>query len=288
MELAVLGAAAGACVSLIAAVLSVRSRASATSLDFGLWKRSVAVSLAATVVAIGLLTLTLTILVVSNDEIADDLPAMVSSNVELNAVHDRILTSTAMLAPQQPLPDSYDPLKVKAVEAFNAGAEAYNEGKIGQALGHWLTAVNLDPGYARAHNNIGLALATAGDLDAAIQHYDSALRIDPDFTAVHNNLGNALRDMGDLDAAIEHYIEALQIDPDAAAAHANIGVALAMKGDLDAAIEHFDAALRIGLYTAAAHTDIAAAHTKLVKQLAQSLATWQASCKASDNGADYD
>ncbi|MCH8852330.1 MAG: tetratricopeptide repeat protein [Planctomycetes bacterium] len=170
-----------------------------------------------------------------------------------------LMDQLTQLAPKQPVPDTGDPLKIKAVELFNAGVDAYHEGEIGQAIGRWLSAVELDPEYAAAHNNLGIALKDKGDLDAAIEHFNAALRIDPDYADAHYNLGIALQAKGDLDAAIEHYNAALRIDPEHAKAHYNLGNALQAKGDLDAAIEHYNAALRIDPDDARAHNNLAIA-----------------------------
>ena len=164
--------------------------------------------------------------------------------------------ATAQLAPKQPVPDSGDPLKVKAVEFYNAGVDAYDEGEIGQALGHWLDAVKLDPNDAAAHNNLGGALYNKGEFDAAMEHLNAALRIDPDDAITHYNFGVAMQAKGELDAAIEHYNAALRIDPDSAKAHSNLSVALAAKGELDRAIEHCNAARRIDPDLTGAHFNL--------------------------------
>ena len=163
------------------------------------------------------------------------------------------------LAPKHTPPDSDDPLKVKAAEFFNAGVEAYGQGEIGQAIGHYRDALALDPGHAYAHNALGVALAAKGELDASIEQYHAALRSEPDDADVHNNLGAALAAKGDLDAAIEHYKEALRIDPDNVAAHNNLGTALSHKGELDAAIEHYNAAIRINPKSARYHDNLGGA-----------------------------
>ena len=54
-------------------------------------------------------------------------------------------------------------------------------------------ALELSPNYAKAHNNLGLALANSGGRwPEAIAEYQAALRINPDLAQVHFNLGNAL------------------------------------------------------------------------------------------------
>ena len=182
---------------------------------------------------------------------------MASVSAGIQALSDQL--ATAQLAPKQPVTVSDDPLKIKAVEFYNAGVDAYQQDEIGQALGHWRDVLQLDPHYAAAHNNLGVALKAKGELDAAIENYNAALRIDPDYAIAHSNLGSALAAKGELDAAIECYKEALRIEPDCASAHNNLGNALQDKGDPDAAIEHYNAALRIDPDDARAHDNLAIA-----------------------------
>ena len=80
-------------------------------------------------------------------------------------------------------------------------------------------AVELDPGLAPAHANLGEALAANGEMDDAIVHCREALRIDPEFAEAHYNLGLALAGRGRLDEANDRRREALRIDPEAARAH---------------------------------------------------------------------
>ena len=67
---------------------------------------------------------------------------------------------------------------------------------------------------------------TSGQLDEAIAEYRKALQIQPDYAEAHNNLGIALYDKRQLDEAIAEYRKALQIQPDYAMAHNNLGNAL--------------------------------------------------------------
>ena len=64
-------------------------------------------------------------------------------------------------------------------------------------------------------------------MDEAIVHYQKALQINPDYAEAHNNLGNALRQMGRMDEAIAHYQRALQIKPDNAEVQNNLAWVLA-------------------------------------------------------------
>jgi spermidine synthase len=64
-------------------------------------------------------------------------------------------------------------------------------------------------------------------MDDAITHYQKALQIAPGFAETHNNLGNTLFQQGRVDEAIVHYQTALQIKPDYAKAQNNLAWLLA-------------------------------------------------------------
>jgi len=76
-------------------------------------------------------------------------------------------------------------------------------------------ALRIDPDYAQAHANLGLALANSGgSIDQAIAEYEAALRIDPGLAEAHYNLGNALLQLpGRMPDAIAQYEAALRIRP---------------------------------------------------------------------------
>lgn len=70
------------------------------------------------------------------------------------------------------------------------------------------------PGFARTHNNLGVALAWANDRDGAAEHYRAAIAADPDMGAPHSNLADLMAAPGELLNAVEHYREARRLGPD--------------------------------------------------------------------------
>ena len=138
----------------------------------------------------------------------------------------------------------------------NLGVALAKQGRLDEAIAHYLEAILISPAYAEARNNLGVALAKQGRLDEAIARYLEALRINPAYAEAHNNLGDALKRKGQLDDAIAHLSEALRIEPDSAIAHNNLGLALADKGRFDEAIAHSLEALRINPADAEAHNNL--------------------------------
>ncbi len=89
-----------------------------------------------------------------------------------------------------------------------------NQGRLEEAIAHFSQALHIEPHYADAHNNLGVALAGKGRLDEAIDHYYEALRVQPDHKVAHVQLALALLRQERTEKALEHYHEALRLSPD--------------------------------------------------------------------------
>jgi 4-amino-4-deoxy-L-arabinose transferase-like glycosyltransferase len=66
------------------------------------------------------------------------------------------------------------------------------QGKLDEALYQYREAVRLTPGYAVAHNNLGLAFDQKGQTDEAIRQFQEALRLKPDIAGARKNLDAVL------------------------------------------------------------------------------------------------
>jgi tetratricopeptide (TPR) repeat protein len=128
---------------------------------------------------------------------------------------------------------------------FLASLIDYQRGEVKLAIQRLTQVVQLRPGYAEAHNNLGNALAAHGQLADAERAFRQALRVKPHYAEALNNLGNALRDQRQLDEAIGAYREALQRKPDYAECHNNLGIALARMKRYDEAIVSYRRALAL-------------------------------------------
>jgi tetratricopeptide (TPR) repeat protein len=131
------------------------------------------------------------------------------------------------------------------------------QGKIGEAIGHYSAALRIKPNFVNSHNNLGLALLHRGDVEQAITHFSAALRYQSDSPEAYNNMGLAMARQGHVDRAIDHYSTAVRLKPDYPQAHNNLGNALASQGKFDQAISHYSEALRIKPEDAEAHSNLA-------------------------------
>jgi predicted O-linked N-acetylglucosamine transferase (SPINDLY family) len=133
---------------------------------------------------------------------------------------------------------------MQTVVALQPGdARAWNElgilsvdvGRPKDALKCFEQAVEIDPGYARAWNNLGIARRDAFDSEGAQTCFEKATAADPAYALAWANLGIALRDRGEEDAARVALERALALQPTQRIALSALGNLLRLRGELDAA-----------------------------------------------------
>jgi tetratricopeptide (TPR) repeat protein len=120
---------------------------------------------------------------------------------------------------------------------FNLAATSVRAGDLAAAESHYRQAL---PGRATAetHNGLGYVLAHQGRPDEAIAEFRTAIDIDPHFTPAYNNLAEALEQQGKLDDAAEYYRRSLAERPSAAGYNA-LGRVLRELGRADEAADQF-------------------------------------------------
>lgn len=102
-------------------------------------------------------------------------------------------------------------------------------------------ALELDPGHADAHLNLGFLLQEDGRPEAAAEHYRLALRAEPDHALAAFDLGVALEELGRPREAADAYRRALEMEPALADAHYNLAGVLEALGDRSGALRHLRA-----------------------------------------------
>jgi tetratricopeptide (TPR) repeat protein len=90
----------------------------------------------------------------------------------------------------------------------------WTKGSEADAEGEFRKAIELRPGFAMAHYNLGRCLQQQGKLGPARQAYEDALRHRPQLIIGHLSLARLLRDQGDRPAAREHLQQVLRLQPD--------------------------------------------------------------------------
>ena len=139
--------------------------------------------------------------------------------------------------------------------------EAKNQ--LDEAIAEYRKAIELDPKYAVAHNNLGNALRAKNQLDEAIAEYRKAIELDPKLALAHNNLGIALQAKNQLDEAIAEYRKAIELDPKLRTWPTTTSAyALQAKNQLDEAIAEFHKAIELDPKFATWPTTTSATHCR--------------------------
>ncbi len=76
-----------------------------------------------------------------------------------------------------------------------------HKGEPETAIAEYRAAIQLKPGYSRAHQNLGRLLADKGDLDSGLLEFREAVRLEPDNPDDHVGLAGTLLAKGKADEA---------------------------------------------------------------------------------------
>ncbi len=128
-------------------------------------------------------------------------------------------------------------------------------------------AVAIQPDFAEAHNNLGIALRLLGRLDEAQETLRTALMLRPDYAEAHSNLGNVLTAAGRFQEAVQSYRQAIALRPDYADACSNLGNALTELGFPEEAERSCRNAVRLDPGHARAHINLGVAQRNLGRVL---------------------
>jgi tetratricopeptide (TPR) repeat protein len=77
-----------------------------------------------------------------------------------------------------------------------------------------LKALEIQPSYPEAHNNLANLYQKRGELEKAVQRYGQAIALRPDFEQAHDNCGVVLRQLNRRDEALVHHQDAVRLKPD--------------------------------------------------------------------------
>jgi Tfp pilus assembly protein PilF len=111
----------------------------------------------------------------------------------------------------------------EAVECNSRGVVLYYRGALDGAVEAFRRAVELQPEYGEAHNNLGLALSRLGRQEEAETAFQEALRLDPAMGEVFNNLGFLYHATAKYPQAIEMFRKAIDTAADSSVAYTNLG-----------------------------------------------------------------
>jgi predicted O-linked N-acetylglucosamine transferase (SPINDLY family) len=124
------------------------------------------------------------------------------------------------------------------------------------AIANLCRAVELNPGHAPAHLDLGAALLSADRLEEAVISLRHVIQLNPSDSESLARLGGVLHSLGNLEEAAACYRRALQWQPHWAAMHDNLGGILRSQGLIDESISSHRRAIEIAPNDAWAHSNL--------------------------------
>ncbi len=124
-----------------------------------------------------------------------------------------------------------------------------------EAIADYTQAITINPQYALAYNNRGLAKSNLGDKAGAIADYTQAITINPQYALAYYNRGLAKYESEDKTGAIADYTQAITINPQDANTYYNRGFAKDELGDKAGAIADYTQAITINPQLAQAYNN---------------------------------
>jgi tetratricopeptide (TPR) repeat protein len=106
------------------------------------------------------------------------------------------------------------------------GRIAERRGQTPEAERLYRAALQLDPNFTEARNDLGLLQERQGRHDEALAEFRRVVEIDPEFGEAFNNIGIVLRGRGRADEAAEAFRRAIRASPEFAGAYSNLALLL--------------------------------------------------------------
>ena len=125
---------------------------------------------------------------------------------------------SAPTPPQIPLATARE-----AQRCASDGVRLFGEGRPAEAIALLQRSVQLDPGAAGSHHDLGLALLVTGRVQQAVQPFTDALRIDPNIASAHHHLAYIFDSLGQQERATPHHKSAVALKPDLVDAQLRLG-----------------------------------------------------------------
>jgi Flp pilus assembly protein TadD len=76
----------------------------------------------------------------------------------------------------------------KAVKEYEKALKSNGAGRWEEAVGHFRNAIDIDPEFVEAHNDLAATYLRTGKADPAIPHLEKALQLDPQSSMAYSNL----------------------------------------------------------------------------------------------------
>jgi Flp pilus assembly protein TadD len=125
-----------------------------------------------------------------------------------------------------------------AVKEFQRSEKAVRSGNFQSATDHLQKAIQIDPTFVQAHNNLGASYMVLNQFENAVTEFRKAIDLNTKMPEPYRNLGLGLFLLGRYQEAELAARQALQLSPQSGHAQYTLGRILAAEGSISAEAEH--------------------------------------------------
>ncbi|HMI79651.1 MAG TPA: tetratricopeptide repeat protein [Ferruginibacter sp.] len=160
----------------------------------------------------------------------------------------------------------------EAIKQYNDGLKYFTKELYSEALAFFKKAVETDPSFVYAWDNLGICYRRTGDLDNALMAYNRSLKIYPEAKTPLQNIPVIHELRKDYDKALQAYKKMLQYYPDDVEAYYGMGrILIAYSNDLEKGLDNMCKAYNIYLkmkspYRLDAEKNISYVYAKMKEQ----------------------
>lgn len=133
--------------------------------------------------------------------------------------------------------------RFSASQHLEQGNEYYGQGDYQAALESYNQAIKLDPLYAKAYYNRGLAYGALNNYQMAIEQYSKSIQISPKSSMVYNNRGIIYYNLKRYQEALVDYDKCLTLSPNNSVAYNNRAVLYNELGNYEKALSDYNEAI---------------------------------------------
>ena len=135
--------------------------------------------------------------------------------------------------------------KMAAEGWFQKGYNAGMNGEYNAEISLYLKAIELNPDYANAYINLGIAYGKQDNYTKAIQIWEKTIELNPDDANAYINLGIAYGEQNNYTKAIQSYEKALELKPDGMNTYVKLGIAYGEQNNYTKAIQSYEKAIEL-------------------------------------------
>lgn len=134
---------------------------------------------------------------------------------------------------------------LSASDWFQKGYNAGEAKDYDNALLFYEKAIDLNPRFSMAYNNIGVIYEKRNNLTKSMFYYTKAIETEPNNSIAMFNLGANHQTKGDIKLAIKFYEKVIEINPEQKEVYNNLGVIYNHKGSIDKAIQFYEKSIKL-------------------------------------------